>query len=96
MSLEQVPEKSVSLFCHLLNAHHIWNARAHGTKEIYGLFQEHAIKSWSDIQNENQKNSIQLIANSDDFQKLINYKNSKGKFFANTLQEVLFHIINHY
>jgi len=31
----------------------------------------------------------------DDFDKRIDYKNNESRHFANTLKDILFHIINH-
>lgn len=93
--LEHVPEKSVSLFSHLLNAHHIWNARIIGKPSVYDVWQIHPVKDWGDIHYENQRSSFEITSNTDDFEKRIDYENSEGRRFTNTLQDILFHIINH-
>ena len=94
-SHDGVPTKSIGLFSHILNAHHIWNARAIGKASEYGVFQLHDIKDWGDIHYENQRASFEITTNSDDFEKRIDYENSEGRLFTNTLQDMLFHIINH-
>ena len=93
--MNEVPEKSIELFSHMLNAHHIWNARATGTKSEYKVFQIHEVKDWGDIHYENQRSSFEITTNASDFDIRIDYENSKGRLFTNTLQEILFHIINH-
>ena len=93
--LKEVPEKSIKLFCHTLNAHHIWNARILGKLPDYGVWQIHEIKDWGDIHYENQRNSFEITTNSDDFEKRIDYETTDGRLFTNTLQDILFHIINH-
>ncbi len=93
--LDKVPEKSAALFSHVLNAHHIWNARILGKPSEYEVWQIHEIKDWGDIHYENQRSSFEITTNNDDFERRIDYENSEGRLFTNTLQDILFHIINH-
>lgn len=88
-------DKSEELFSHLLNAHHIWNARIIGKVAEYKEWQKHDVKDWSDIHYENQRTSFEITTNAEDFEKRIDYDNSEGRLFTNTLQDMLFHIINH-
>lgn len=92
---DSVPERSVELFSHILNAHHIWNARILKNQATYGVWQRHAISDWGDIHYENQRSSFEIITNAEEFDLRIDYENSQGRLFTNTLQDMLFHIINH-
>lgn len=96
-TFDLVPAKSIERFSHILNAHHIWNARAVGKVPEYGVFQIHELKKWTDIHYENQRASFEIITNTDleDFDKRIDYENSEGRLFTNTLRDILFHIVNH-
>ena len=93
--LDKVPDKSLSLFSHILNAHHIWNARVLGSDIAFEVWQEHPLKDWGDIHYENQRSSFEIITNNDNFEKRIDYENTEGRLFTNTLQDILFHIVNH-
>lgn len=93
--MEDVPEKTTSLFNHLLNAHHIWNARINGAEPGFGVWEEHTQAEWTDVHYENQRNTFEIITNTDDFEARIDYQNSEGRLFTNTVQDMLFHIINH-
>ena len=93
--LDKVPEKSTKLFSHILNAHHLWNARIAGIPATLGVWQEHAVKSWEDIHYENQRTTFEIITGTDDYEQRIDYENSEGRLFTNTKQDMLFHIINH-
>jgi len=95
MAIEKVPEKSQELFSHILNAHHIWNARILGRPSDFGIWDKHAIKDWADIHYENQRSSFDITTNADNFERRIDYENTEGRLFTNTLQDMLFHIINH-
>lgn len=94
-AIDVIPEKSLVLFSHILNAHHIWNARIRERKAEYKVFQVHEPEAWGDIHYENQRNSFDITSNTDDFEKRIDYENSEGRLFTNTIQDMLFHIINH-
>lgn len=93
--MDAVPEKSIQLFSHILNAHHIWNCRIIGKKTTYGVWDVHPIKDWEDIHYENQRSSFEIVTNTDDFEKRINYENSKGRSFTNNVNDILFHVANH-
>jgi len=92
---EDIPEKSMELFSHLLNAHQIWNSRILGEINKIDVWQIHPVVVWGDIHYENQRSSFDITSNADDFEKRIDYENSEGRLFTNTLQDILFHIINH-
>jgi uncharacterized damage-inducible protein DinB len=95
LGLSEVSPKTKSLFSHILNAHHIWNARILQKATEYDVWQEHDIKDWADIHYENQRSSFEILTNADRFDKRIDYENSEGRLFTNTLKDMLFHIVNH-
>ncbi len=95
VALEFVPEKSIWLFSHILNTHQRWNAKLTNKKPEYDLFQIHEIKDWGDIHYENQRSSFEITTTIDDFDRRIDYENEEGRLFTNTVQDILFHIINH-
>ncbi|MFD0796051.1 DinB family protein [Maribacter chungangensis] len=93
--MDKTLDRSEQLFSHLLNAHHIWNARIVGKTPEFEVWQRHPIRDWGDIHYENQRTSFEITTNAEDFEKRIDYDNSEGRLFTNTLQDMLFHIINH-
>lgn len=95
LSLNEIPEKSVQLFNHILSAHHIWNQRILKKSSQNEVWQAHAIKDWQDIHYQHQRYSFEIVTNTEDFEKHIDCQNSKGGPFANKLKDILFHIINH-
>jgi uncharacterized damage-inducible protein DinB len=94
-AMNNVPEKSKEVFCHILNAHHMWNARIMGNEATFTAFQAHEIEDWGDIHYENQRSSFEITTNAEDFEKRIDYENTEGRLFITNLQDILFHIINH-
>ena len=95
IEMDEVPEKSIELFSHIINVHQRWNSVLTKTKPKYDVFQSQEIKNWADIHYENQRMSFEIITNTEDFEKRYDYENSKGRIFTNTVQDLLFHIINH-
>lgn len=93
--MKKVPAKSQELFSHVLNAHHIWNARIQGKPASFEVWQPQPLKNWGDIHYDNQRDSFEIITNADNFEIRIDYENSEGRLFSNTLRDILFHIINH-
>ncbi|MBC6997384.1 DinB family protein [Cytophaga sp. FL35] len=93
--LDSVPVKSKELFSHVLNAHHIWNARLREEKSAFNVFDIHEPNTWEEIHYENQRATFDITSHTDNFEKRISYESSEGRLFANTIQDVLFHIINH-
>ena len=93
-NLERCPEKSVSIFNHLLNAHQIWNNRI---QNLFPAFKVWKIHPWSeipDIIEQNHLQSMQIIS-AYDLEVSITYKTTTGELFSNSIRDILFHIINH-
>jgi len=95
LALKRPPKKGQELFSHMLNAHHLWNNRLSGKNSEYGVWQPHKIKDWEDIHYDNQRTTFEIITNTDDFSKRVDYKSTEGRVFGNELKDILFHIINH-
>ncbi len=93
--MSAVPQESMRLFSHILNAHHIWNARIKGRGPAVGVWDEHPVASWADLHYENQRDSFEIVNNADPMDRRISYEDSQGRSFANSLQDILFHVINH-
>lgn len=91
--IKNLPERTFPLFCHVLNAHQIWNARILD-KKSFGVHQLHQIENCKSINDENYKNTLKII-NEFNLDKAVKYSNSKGKEFTNTINDILFHIANH-
>jgi uncharacterized damage-inducible protein DinB len=93
--LKEVPKKTISLFSHVLNAHHIWNMRLLGKEWKYDVWEVHKLDVWEEIHYDNQRTTFEIITNNEDFEKRVDYKTTEGRVFASELKDILFHIINH-
>ncbi|UZT98552.1 damage-inducible protein DinB [Chryseobacterium fluminis] len=92
-NLPKADEKTVRLINHILNAQQIWNARILGEK-TFEVWQINPFDSLEEINQQNFKNSIQIIENYDPDQRR-EYHNSKGTAFENSIFEMLFQAVNH-
>lgn len=88
-------EKGVKLFSHIINAHHIWLARIKGDVPMFDVWEIHVINSFAKVEEQNYKQSIQLLQEVNDLHQLISYSNSKGNAYQNTIRDILLHIVNH-
>ncbi len=87
-------EKSIKLFSHILNSHHIWTSRIMETQSEYEVWDIQPTKILKDIDNKNFNGAVFILSHTD-IDKTIRYQNSKGQGFENKISDILFHIINH-
>jgi len=92
---QQLTERTIPLFSHCLNAHHIWNHRILNKEQSFGVHQTHNIVDFKSIDNANYHDTLKII-DTFDFDKPVSYKNSKAHAFSNTVKDVLFHVANHH
>ena len=88
------PPKANELFSHIINAHHVWNARVQGKRNFFGIWQKHSPEVFEEMNDENYAVSKKIL-DSMDLGQILTYKNTKGDEFQNSLADILFHIINH-
>jgi len=89
----KIDEKIISLINHTLNAQQVWNSRVLGEKS-FEVWQINPFENLEEINHQNFQKSIQIVENSDLDQR-IEYQNSRGTKFENSIFEMLFQAINH-
>ena len=87
-------ERLQQLFSHILNAHRIWNNRILSSLPVFSVWELHSSDTWESIALLNYKRSMEILERFE-LTHLVNYTNSAGQPFTNTVQEILFQIINH-
>ncbi len=90
----QISDRSIPLFSHMLNAHQIWNSRILH-QPPFGVNDVHDIPTGKKIDNHNLDSTLKILENFS-LDTVINYKNTKGVEFQNSISEILFHVINHH
>ena len=89
-----IPEKTLFLFNHILNAHEVWNSRINLQAPCFGVWEKHPASQFKILDHANYLNSL-VIINSPDLENVVTYLNSKGESFTNSIRDILFHVINH-
>lgn len=91
---EKISEKALKLFNHILNAHQIWNNRIEPMDQTFGVWEIHSTEELKAIDAKNYEQSL-LILDKYDLSETLSYSNTKGAAFHNSIQDMLFHVINH-
>lgn len=92
-NLKEIDEKTIGLINHTLNAQQIWNSRILGGIS-FEVWQINPFENLHDINQQNFNRSIEIVEKYDVDQR-VQYENSKGTKFENTVFEMLFQAINH-
>ena len=87
---QNIPEKSIQLLNHLINAQEIWNARILNQKPDIEVWEIRPLEDLKKINETNYSESLYILETIDLNQE-INYQNSKGISFTNSVQDILFH-----
>ncbi len=90
----EVSERTIPLFSHSINAHQIWNSRILGTQPL-GVHEVHSPEKCGILDNTNYKDTLKILSGFDLGLK-VSYQNSKGHKFENSIQQILFHVANHF
>jgi len=88
-----LPARSIPLFCHVLNAHQVWNSRLAGGTPL-GVQDLHSLERCRTLDADNFKTTSALLETIQ-FDKVVQYTNTKGQSFSNTVRDILFHVANH-
>lgn len=88
-----LPQRTYPLFCHVLNASQVWNSRILGLPPL-GVHQVHTFSDCTHVNNDIMQ-GVSSIVEHRDLSETIDYVNTAGKAFSNTIRDILFHSANH-
>lgn len=91
---DKTSEKAIKLYNHILNAHQIWNNRIEPKQTAFGVWEIHNVQNLKNIDEKNYEHSL-FIIDKFDLNDTVNYTNTKGQTFSNSIRDILFHVINH-
>lgn len=86
-------EKAIPVMNHIINAHQVWNSRLLA-QPSFGIFEIHAEAVLLELDDDNFRQTKEILT-SIDLSRQVNYANSRGQTFSNSVRDVLFHVINH-
>ena len=90
---DKASEKALRLQNHIINAHQIWNSRLMNDVP-FGVFEIHPITELQKLDKRNYQRTLEII-DTIDISRIIEYTNTKGQTFKNSVRDILFHTINH-
>jgi uncharacterized damage-inducible protein DinB len=91
---DAVSEKVLLLLSHVVNAHSIWIDRVVGVTPNVGVWQKHELSEIATMNASNAARTKELLQTIP-IEKRIEYRNTKGDVYENSVGELFFHIINH-
>ncbi len=91
----KIPEKCLATANHILVAQKIWNNRIEGVSSVhFELWEPASTQKLTDYNDEEFQKSMYLLGKSD-LSLIVPYTNNQGHQFTNSIQEILFHVVNH-
>ncbi|MAP55229.1 DinB family protein [Altibacter sp.] len=91
---EAYSERAQTLLSHTFNAQHIWNSRILATQPHYGVWHLFERDELGEINDAHYAESLSILANQH-LDLTVSYVNTRGEFFENSIQDILYHVINH-
>jgi uncharacterized damage-inducible protein DinB len=88
-------ERGIRLFSHIINAHHVWLARIREETPMFDVWEIHLINSFAKVNEENYQQSLKLLQEEKDLDRVVRYTTTKGDTYQNSVQEILLHTCNH-
>jgi uncharacterized damage-inducible protein DinB len=95
--LQEVPERVLSLYAHLLATQHVWQCRIMDVPYTMNAWPEIQRKDWQATLQRNQELILPFLENlsEEDLEKVVSYKNSAGISYSNSVGDILTHVITH-
>jgi uncharacterized damage-inducible protein DinB len=90
-----VNERTIPLFGHMVDAHHIWNSRILQRKALFEVNEVHPLEAVQRIDSSNLADTLAILSDFN-LENKVSYTNTKGNTFENSIQQILFHVNNHF
>lgn len=88
-----LPESSKRLMSHIINAQTIWNHRIQEAEHV-DLWKVWEAEKLEELENQNFQKTMEILE-ATDLETIIEYSNSKGESYKNSVKDILFHLVNH-
>jgi len=97
INLKKKNRKSVELLSHIISAKKIWLNRILGKDILTDPWQKLMQEEWTSQSTPITEAWINLLEGlkEKDFERRIEYSNMKGEKFANTIKDIIVHVVNH-
>ncbi len=92
----ELTERCLELLNHSIAAQVIWNKRIRNNPNFESdLWTNRDLAIMRKREEAHHQETLNIL-NEKSLTQVINYSNSKGEIFSNTIEEILFHAMNHY
>jgi uncharacterized damage-inducible protein DinB len=97
MSRQQVTdEKTLTVFGHLVAANFIWLNRIKGLpKSEFELWGKYDLTRLAEMVGRADREWIAFINETEQYDRILKYKNYVGEYFENSVQQIMIHLVNH-
>lgn len=89
-----VPADCIHLLSHNIAAHETWNSRVEKREAVKGVWEGVALDEMLAFVNVNFKNSLHIL-DTMELETEIQYANTKGELFVNTIGDIFTHVLMH-
>lgn len=87
-------DRCVSLFSHIINAHHIWNHRILQMKPTATVWQLHPVAACKEMDSANFADTSRILAEVD-LSREMSFRTGSGIELKHKVRDFLFHTANH-
>jgi uncharacterized damage-inducible protein DinB len=93
---ERTPASCLRLLSHIVNAQSVWLSRINGGKQVVGLWDVYDLEGCRKLHSDTSQGlKAAMEKHADDLDIKIDYANSQGRVFQNSLFDILFQVFNH-
>lgn len=96
-AIEEPSEKIISIMSHIINAQILWLSRIENEISEVEVWQQYNKIGLSKIQRDTKLNLENYLQGTyeDDYEKIINYTNTKGESFESSIKDIFTHLTHH-
>ncbi len=91
---ENISPKAHALFCHVLNAQHVWACRILGRQPKYTVWENYEVGLFTEISKENFE-LLDQVLQTIPIDREISYATFAGDQYTGIVKDILFHVFNH-
>ena len=94
LEAREAPERAHEIISHMAAAQTIWIERLNGTSsetKVWSIYDKDALLGKFDVNYQ----ALQAIVDREDFDRVVNYTNSRGEHHSSILSDILTHLLLH-
>ena len=97
IALDSVPSRPLQLLAHILSAERLWLERLQNKKQSYPVWPDFTLAQCEVEISELQHLWTNYLAGltTDKLLQMVDYKNTKGEFWVNSILDILMHVVTH-